>query len=222
MKYTTQKHLLSLRKIKKLKLCKQHVVHERILINFTLLSMQTKANAELTIKFKQVHQIHFQYESVYSFFLDISQIVSFQILDTITTFAWKNFRNIKLIPYRDICCVVFALFFKLFVGPTFANPFKSHLKYTFLVHSDSLVGFPIKSLAQWKTFKEKNENNCCHASDKEKSELLRGACFPRVEFPAFLEDCRHRLAKLEEMHRGQAKRGATSNFRQTVMAMCVI
>ena len=126
--------------------------------------MQTKANAELTIKFKQVHQIHFQYESVYSFFLDISQIVSFQILDTITTFAWENFRNIKLIPYRDICCVVFALFFKLFVGPTFANPLKSHLKYTFLVHSDSLVGFPIKSLAQWKTFKEKNEKVCCHAS----------------------------------------------------------
>ena len=52
--------------------------------------MQTKANAELTIKFKQVHQIHFQYESVYSFFLDISQIESFQILDTITTFAWRE------------------------------------------------------------------------------------------------------------------------------------
>ena len=108
--------------------------------------MQTKANAELTIKFKQVHQIHFQYESVYSFFLDISQIVSFQILDTITTFARENFRHIM--PCRDICCVVFALFFKLFVGLTFAHPFKGHLKYTFLVHSDSLVGFPVKNLAQ--------------------------------------------------------------------------
>ena len=52
--------------------------------------MQTKANAELTIKFKQVHQIYFQYESVYSFFLDTGQIVLFQILDTITTFDEKT------------------------------------------------------------------------------------------------------------------------------------
>ena len=95
-------------------------------------------------------------------------------------------------PCRDICCVVFALFFKLFVGLTFAHPFKGHLKYTFLVHSDSLVGFPVKNLAQWKTFKQKN---CCRAGDKEKSELLRGACFPRVEFPAILEDCRQRLGR---------------------------
>lgn len=41
--------------------------------------------------------------------------------------------------------------------------------------------------------------------DKEKSEFLRGASFPPVEFPAFLEDCRQRLAKLEEMDRGQTE-----------------
>ena len=116
-------------------------------------------------------------------------------------------------PCRDICCVVFALFFKLFVGPTFANPFKGHLKYTFLVHSDSLVDFPKKKHLKRKTKKS--------ASDKEKSELLRGACFPRVEFPAFLEDCRQRLAKLEDgggQRTSKAKQGATVgatlNFRQ--------